>query len=460
MIRAFLAAVLAVAAACPATAQDSSFSLIDLSDFRRPPANWQIVGDVFSDRNAEMNLTSTTGTGVLANLPSAAAHGNLVTAMEHGDIVLDLEYLMPKGSNSGIYLQGRYEVQLLDSWGTVHPRFGDAAGIYQRWDESRPEGEEGYEGVPPRFNTSRAPGLWQHLRIEFQAPRFDDGGSKISNARFVRVVHNGITVHEHVEVTGPTRGPSFPGEAARGPIVIQGDHGPIAFRNMRFSRVLQTDAEQEPAPRVSPIHASVDSEPYVLRGMIMHDGRKRTHGASVGFPAGVHFSLDLSTGELLKAWKGPFIDATPMWYSRGEDQLIVPRGSTIDLEAGAPIVGADSALYTYEGYRMDEQGRPVFMYGYGDVAVEDRLHPIDEGRSLQRELTFRSEYDTSDLWVFVAEAETIERLPDGAFAVGDRSYYVEFDGGGQNALIEDLGNRMRLTVPAGETSTVVYRIIW
>jgi hypothetical protein len=73
-------------------------------------------------------------------------------------LILKLDYMMAKGSNSGIYLQGRYEVQLLDSWGVRNPRPGDNGGIYERWDEARGKGNEGFQGHAPRHNASRAPG--------------------------------------------------------------------------------------------------------------------------------------------------------------------------------------------------------------------------------------------------------------------------------------------------------------
>jgi hypothetical protein len=109
---------------------------------------------------------------------------NIFSALEHGDMVLSLDFLVPKGSNSGIYLQGRYEVQLFDSWGKEIPLSSDCGAIYERWDESRPEGKKGYEGHPPLANASLAPNLWQHLDITFQAPRFDASGKKIQPAPF------------------------------------------------------------------------------------------------------------------------------------------------------------------------------------------------------------------------------------------------------------------------------------
>lgn len=198
--------------------------------------NWRVVGGVEAPRRERLRLETSPGTGVLANVAGEGSGASFVTPWEHGDIELELEYLVPAGSNSGLYLQGRYELQILDSWGVRNPTFGASGGIYQRWDESRPEAERGYEGTPPRANASRAPGLWQQLKIHFRAPRFDASGRKVENARFVRVEHNGLAIHENVEVTGPTRGAAFPDERATGPLLIQGDHGPVAFRNVRYKR--------------------------------------------------------------------------------------------------------------------------------------------------------------------------------------------------------------------------------
>ncbi|MDJ1480760.1 DUF1080 domain-containing protein [Cytophagaceae bacterium YF14B1] len=208
--------------------------LEDLSNFKPTGSNWQIAGDANADLNQENALKTSKGKGVLVNLPDKKNTSNLTFGFDHADMDLTLDFMMAKGSNSGIYLQGRYELQLLDSWGKKNPSYGDCGGIYQRWDDSKPEGQKGYQGIPPRTNASLAPGLWQHLEVAFQAPRYDASGNKITNAKFLRVVLNGVVIHENVEVTGPTRGAEFPDEKNPGPILIQGDHGPVAFRNIYY----------------------------------------------------------------------------------------------------------------------------------------------------------------------------------------------------------------------------------
>ncbi|NID10114.1 DUF1080 domain-containing protein [Fibrella aestuarina] len=208
--------------------------LQNLSAFKPTSSNWKVVSDVFYDLNTAGKGSTKAGTGIAVNALSTKDNGHLFTTMEHGDVQLELDFMMEKGANSGIYLQGRYEVQLFDSWGVKSPKSSDCGAIYERWDESRPDGRKGYEGHPPAQNVSKAPGLWQHLSVTFRAPRFNSSGQKIANARFLKVVQNGVVVQENVEVTGPTRAAAFTDEKPIGPLMIQGDHGAVAIRNIRY----------------------------------------------------------------------------------------------------------------------------------------------------------------------------------------------------------------------------------
>lgn len=193
--------------------------------------NWLTVGNVYANRHKERHLDVQDGSGVLANLPKDENAAELSSSFEHGDIEIEVDFMMPKGSNSGIYLQGRYEIQLFDSWGKESVTYADCGGIYQRWNEQT---ESGFEGTAPIVNACKAPGLWQHLRIVFHSPKFDNNGNKIANARFKEVILNNALIHKNVEVSGPTRSAFFDNEAPRGPLILQGDHGPIAFRNLRY----------------------------------------------------------------------------------------------------------------------------------------------------------------------------------------------------------------------------------
>ena len=230
----FIGIYLFVLLAIPATNAQSPLPLSDLSFFKSPSSNWQIAGDVHADLESKGLLTVKSGTGVLVNKPvNENTKADLYSTEEYGDADLELDYMMTKESNSGIYLQGRYEVQLLDSWGVLNSKPGDNGGIYERWDESRPEGKKGFEGYAPRQNVSKAPGLWQHLKISFRAPRFVNG-VKTDNAKMLSVELNGVLIHENVELFGSTRG-ALEGESAKGPLRLQGDHGTVAFRNIQIT---------------------------------------------------------------------------------------------------------------------------------------------------------------------------------------------------------------------------------
>ena len=159
----------------------------------------------------------------------------LLTKEEFGDVRIELEFMVPKGSNAGVYVTGRYEVQILDSFGRKRFGSGDLGGIYQRWDPSLPKGKQGFGGIKPKVNAAKAPGEWQMMEIVFRAPRFDKSGKKIRDATFEKVLVNGQLVQENATTGGHTRSAPLEGDAATGPIAIQGDHGPIAIRSYKVT---------------------------------------------------------------------------------------------------------------------------------------------------------------------------------------------------------------------------------
>ncbi len=188
---------------------------------------WMVVRDVKAVPNTKA-LTIEAGKGAMVNGQKGNT-SNLLTNYEHGDCYLHIEFTVPKDSNSGVYFQGLYEIQVLDSYGNKDLAFGDCGGIY-----ARHKNDKAYEGHPPPVNVSKAPGEWQSFDAVFRAPRFDAKGKKTENARFVAVIHNGVLLHTNVELTGNTRASLDKPEAPKGPIMLQGDHGPVAYRNIRL----------------------------------------------------------------------------------------------------------------------------------------------------------------------------------------------------------------------------------
>jgi hypothetical protein len=145
---------------------------------------------------------------------------DIYTEEKFGDATIEVELMVPQGSNSGIYVMGEYEIQVLDSYGKEKVGPGDIGGLYG--------------AAAPRTNAAKKPGEWQKFVIEFQAPRFENG-RKVKNARFIKVELNGRTIHENVEMKAPTPSGVTGKEAPTGPLMFQGNHGPVAYRNLKIT---------------------------------------------------------------------------------------------------------------------------------------------------------------------------------------------------------------------------------
>jgi len=615
--------------------QMKTLPLDDLSAFQEQAGNWMIVGSVTMDPNVDIHhqeaeaqeskkkkkkskktkpeseaqqgpVRYQAGTGVLLNMNDDTIKDHLLTSWEHGDILLELEVMMPKGSNSGIYLQGRYEIQLLDSWGVKNPRYGDIGGIYRNW-----ETEPGkiYMGKAPLTNAAKAPGLWQKMKIAFQAPKFDDSGKKVANARFVYVDLNGERIHENVEVPLPTGGPVENNEVAKGPIMIQGDHGPVAFRNIRYRLMEETDVQLseisyqvyenviDPAslasaspieegtihqmttdlpgvdddftvvyegdivasaasdyqfqlnfvgramlevngeeqtelasfdqyrstndltltlsegktpfrlvyqketpqwttrvglfstdsyprplhnpnsflpdiPETGPIYVKVADEPRMLRAFMDYEGdqsQRLTHTIGVGVPSGAHYVYNLITGTPVCVWRGEFLNATPMWYRRGDGsfrprgavQYLFPSASLAELpDSNAPFPTDinETGDWQSDGYRIDAQsGLPIFVYEQEDKVLEDFIQPDEAGKMLTRSLTFTEGNPSENLYFKLAEGSDIQQMPDGSYVV-DQQYYIRIPSG-QSATVRSVNEKQEL-VASLQNSSFTYSIVW
>lgn len=190
--------------------------------------DWRAVRAIRFDRVLSPTLLTGRGAGGGVIINGAGKTANLCTTRAFGDIELYAEFMLAKGSNSGVYLQGLYEMQILDSWGATEPlTSSDLGGIYHQWIDNR-----GVGGSAPRVNATRRPGEWQSYQAWFRAPRFDAAGRKTEPARFLRVLLNGQLVQTDVDVLGPTRAALDLPEGPAHPLMLQGDHGPIAFRNI------------------------------------------------------------------------------------------------------------------------------------------------------------------------------------------------------------------------------------
>jgi len=225
--------ILAPLASSAATKTQVLFDGKDFAGWRKPTGDWIIAKGVSLDPADPEKFIIGPGQGIAVNGASGRTV-ELVTESEFGDVELHVEFCVPRHSNSGVYLMGRYEIQVYDSFGVEQDKYPgiECGGIYPRWIS-----EKNVEGHSPRVNASKPPGQWQTFDISFRAPRFDTSGKKTANAKFVKVVHNGKVIHENVELTGPTRATLWEDEKPSGPIRFQGDHGPVAYRNLRVKAV-------------------------------------------------------------------------------------------------------------------------------------------------------------------------------------------------------------------------------
>lgn len=192
-------------------------------------SKWEISHPAV-DREDPKKLARVPGVGGQMRDPClvnyATKHGESVDIYSNqkwGSCLIEVEFMVPKGSNSGIYVMGEYEVQVFDSHGKTDNKMGpgDMGAIYG--------------AAVPKVNASKAPGEWQKYVIEWQAPKFDASGKKVANAKFIKVELNGKVLHENLEMPGPTPAGVTGKEAAEGPIMFQGDHGPVAYRNLKIT---------------------------------------------------------------------------------------------------------------------------------------------------------------------------------------------------------------------------------
>jgi hypothetical protein len=154
--------------------------------------------------------------------------GTIMTRQGFGDCQLHIEWATPstiKGEgqgrgNSGVFLMGLYEIQVLDSYQNDTYADGQAAAVYGQY--------------PPLVNASRPPGEWQSYDIIFHRPHFGEGGKLVSPARMT-ALHNGVLVQDNVELTGPTEHkerPPYKVHPEKLPLKLQ-DHGnPVRYRNI------------------------------------------------------------------------------------------------------------------------------------------------------------------------------------------------------------------------------------
>src|SRR5690606_27957245 len=437
-------------------------------------------------------------------------------------------------------------------------------------------------------------------------------GNKVKNAWFEEVWLNGVLIHSNVEVTGPTEAAMFNDEQPTGPLVIQGDHGPVALKNIQYklygdsklmfsnltlreyegeyqdlinmdSLKLGNESEVEkldlselkrsnsrkivslsgtmeiPASgdylfemglngggvfivnndtlinlnedlgyayerRFAEIVLEKGTLPFTIiynkkfpwrgelnllaegpeiqkqtllqeemnsgrnrpqpekiliepkediiaqRTFFMHKGVKKVYNISVGSPQGIHYAFEFSRASLLMAWDGAFLDATPMWDSRGESQLVEPNPFHISSHGDFEFAFLENensqwpdldedVSFKQLGYEFDASGYPVFLSKIGETTISNKFMPSASERKIDRNITVEG---NKAIWYKITGGEHIEALPNNAYRVDEEGYYVDFSGNSQlKPVIRDINGKQELIVqvPSGKQS-INYSVIW
>jgi len=235
-------------------------------------AGWELVAAEL-DLEDPSRLSTSPGNGALCNT-GVAAPEDFVSEIELGDVELRFAFMLPAGADSGVFLQGRYELQLADSPDRAERRAGDCGAL---------TGGEAFEGVAPERDGYSAPGVWHDVELVFRAPRFDAAGKKTADARFERVAIDDVVVQEDVSLPGPSAG-GWAGEVASGPLRFEGTRSPVAIGNVQV-RPLLPEGEPEAeagwrdllAEGLAGWNSTGDEEAWVLEDGVLVGRGARSH---------------------------------------------------------------------------------------------------------------------------------------------------------------------------------------
>jgi hypothetical protein len=197
-------------------------------------------------------------------------------------------------------------------------------------------------------------------------------------------------------------------------------------------------------------------------------GYRVTHSVNVGSPENVHYTYDMDFGNIVQVWRGGFLDATPMWYSRGDGSsrplgavqyFGKPNLSITKLQDPGSTWAKDTlgSGFRQLGYQFDQQELPTFLYTIHGTQVQDQVRAMENGKGIQR--TIRIQDPSDDLYARLAQEDKIVKISKGLYLIGDNEYYVRVETpGGKQPIVRKIGKKQELITPVQKQ--LVYSILF
>lgn len=241
-------------------------------------------------------------------------------------------------------------------------------------------------------------------------------------------------LHDPAELKPRTRMPTFfPNGRSANPTILDGDVDRQIAAMWAYLKSPTPLPEKIAAARSADFELKPTERPILLRTFVKGVG---THAIAVGFPQGVHVAFDAESFRPAIAWRGRFLDAYGTWFSRftppaeplGEDVVPFPPGVPLAVLADRDIPWPETSPreqgYRFEGYRLDREGVPTFLYRLGRLEVEDRIAPNGD-RGLDRRIVVRSKDATETLWFRAHAGPGLKVDGDTAAAPKGMTVHVE-----------------------------------
>jgi len=231
-------------------------------------------------------------------------------------------------------------------------------------------------------------------------------------------------------------------------------------------------------PEDESLPKNVTSKPFFQKGLFRHDNKVMPHVISVGIPGGLNYAYDQSTCNVLSAWRGKY-RIPDIRKDSLAPVMQVPSGAPVEFRNTPALfslvkpdgpwpdtVQANDSIYTNREYRLDTTGLPVFLFRYANMNIEDYLYPDKENNGLIRQISLQSAGAAEPVYFMIGNGSFIERLPNGLYAIDDKTYYVQILNAGDEknvSIVKDDTGRYRLLLllsALGNDSLFSYSIIW